>query len=345
MTSPGTSTRSGRSVAQHGLESLEHPRGLLAVAAGADAQHVVGLGHPELLEEHLRHRPVVVLAGVDDHVSPVGEAPPQRGDHRRGLDEVRPRADDVEQAHGGRQRSGGSSPRLTYPGGVTSAGPSNGDATARVRAWRDATHAAVCDVVEAWAHGTVVRATRHPSYYAFNLVRVEDDPAMSVEALVAFADQALAGLEHRRVDFDLVDAADPLRSAFEARGWESSRMVWMRHEAALPPGEPGIAVEEVPYDAVGELRAAWHREDFPDLDLGEYPAAAREVALSRGARVLAVSEDGAPVAFAQFEALGATAEITHVYVHPEYRGAGRGTAMTRAAIAAASDVERPLDRR
>ena len=52
--------------AQHRLEPLEHPGGLLAVAAGADAEHVVGLGHAELLEEDLRHRPVVVLAGVDD---------------------------------------------------------------------------------------------------------------------------------------------------------------------------------------------------------------------------------------------------------------------------------------
>ena len=63
-------------------------------------------------------------------------------------------------------------------------------------------HAAVCDVIEPWAHGTVVRATAYPSYYDFNLVRVEDDPAMSVEALVAFADEALAGLAHRRFDFD-----------------------------------------------------------------------------------------------------------------------------------------------
>ncbi len=61
-------------------------------------------------------------------------------------------------------------------------------------------------MLEPWAHGTVVRATRYPSYYDFNAVRVEEDPAMSVEALVAFADEALAGLEHRRVDFDLADA-------------------------------------------------------------------------------------------------------------------------------------------
>jgi hypothetical protein len=41
---------------------------------------------------------------------------------------------------------------------------------------------------------------------------------MSVDALVAFADEALAGLAHRRVDFDLVAAAEPLRAGFEATG-------------------------------------------------------------------------------------------------------------------------------
>ena len=99
-----------------------------------------------------------------------------------------------------------------------------------------------------------------------------------------------------------------------------------------------MPVEEVPYDAVHELRVAWHREDFPDQDPSAYHAQAREVALRRDVQVLAVRERGAPVAFAQLERDGAAAEITQVYVHPEHRGGGRGTAMTRAAIEAAGDV-------
>ena len=160
---------------------------------------------------------------------------------------------------------------------------------------------------------------------------------MSVEALVAFADEALAGLAHRRVDVDLVDVAEPLRAGFEAKGWTAQRLLWMRHEAPLPPG-PKVAVEEAPYDAVHDLRMAWYREDFPHQDPGGYHIHAREVALRRGALVLAVREGGVPVAFAQLERDGVGAEITHVYVHPNYRGAGRGTAMTRAAVEAASDV-------
>jgi ribosomal protein S18 acetylase RimI-like enzyme len=220
---------------------------------------------------------------------------------------------------------------------VTSADPPTDDVRARARAWRDGAHAAVCDVIEPWAHGTVVRATRHPSYYDFNAVRVEEDPAMGVDALVAFADEALAGLEHRRLDFDLVDVAEPLRPGFEAKGWKAIRLVWMRHESPPPPGAD-IAVQEVPYDAIHDLRVAWHEEESPDQDGSAYLAQAREVALGREVRVLAVHEAGAPIAFAQLEQDGAAAEITQVYVHPRYRGGGRGTAMTRAAIEAAGDV-------
>jgi ribosomal protein S18 acetylase RimI-like enzyme len=213
----------------------------------------------------------------------------------------------------------------------------SGDARERARAWRHATHAAVCDVVEPWAHGTVVRATRHPSYFDYNLVRVEDDPAMSVDELAAFADHALAGLAHRRFDFDDVEVAEALRPGFRALGYRTLRLVWMRHEAPAPPG-PQVAVDEVPYDAVHELRVAWYGEDSADHEAGAYHEQARAVAMSRGARVLAVHEGERPIAFAQLEHAGDAAEITQVYVHPDYRGGGRGTAMTRAAIDAAADV-------
>ena len=143
----------------------------------------------------------------------------------------------------------------------------NAESEARARAWRHSTHAAVCDVIEPWAHGTVVRATRYPSYFDYNLVRVEEDPGMSLEDLVAFADETLAGLAHRRFDFDDVAVGDALRPGFQAIGWRTSRLVWMCHEAQPPPG-PDIAVREVPYDAVHELRVAWHGEDSPDQSAG-----------------------------------------------------------------------------
>jgi hypothetical protein len=88
---------------QHRLESLQHPRDLLAMASRSDPQQVVGLGHPELLEEDLGHQPVVVLAGVDDRRWPLWKALAQRSDHRRHLHQVGPRSEYVKQAHGGRE--------------------------------------------------------------------------------------------------------------------------------------------------------------------------------------------------------------------------------------------------
>ena len=201
-----------------------------------------------------------------------------------------------------------------------------------------ARHAAICDVVEPWAHGTVVRATGYPSYWDFNVVRVEEDPGMSIEELVAFADQALAGLSHRRLDFEQISVAEPLRAGFEELGWKALRLLYMRQESSSPAGDD-VAVQEIPYDDVHDLRAAWYREDFPDQDPLDYHEQAREVADRLNAQVLAVVEGGVPVAFAQLDHGGGAAEITQVFVHPQERGRGLGTALTKAAIEAAGPVE------
>ena len=184
-------------------------------------------------------------------------------------------------------------------------------AAVSARAWVHAAQDAVCDVVEPWAHGTVVRATRYPSYWDFNVVRVEEESELS---------------------------AEPLRAEFRALGWLTERLVWMRHEGPAPSA-PEIPVEPVPYEAVDDLRVTWHGEDFPDHPLGDYLVHAREVALLRDAEVLAVLENDAPVAYALLTSDGRSTEIEQVYVGPDHRGRGLGTALTRAAISAAGDVE------
>ncbi len=210
-------------------------------------------------------------------------------------------------------------------------------ATARGLDWYHSRHAAICDRVESWAHGTVVRATEYPGYHDFNVVRVEGDPGLSVEEVARFADEALEGLSHRRLDFELISIAEPLRAGFEAIGWRSLRLVLMRHEAPAPSGE-AIAVEEVPYDSVHDLRVAWFQEESPDQDPGDYHRQAAEVAARLDVRVLAVVKDENPVAFAQLERNGDGAEITEVFVNSDERGRGLGTALTKAAIGAAGAV-------
>lgn len=208
----------------------------------------------------------------------------------------------------------------------------------RARAWVHDREAAVCDRAEPWAHGTVLRASRHPDYWDYNLVRVEEETEMSAEALAAVADAALADARHRRIDVEAPGTAARLRGDFNALGWTSLRLVLMLHEGPVPPGA-SAAVTAVPYDAVQALRVAWHQEDFPGLDPTRYLEQARDVALSREVQVLVTAgPDGAPTGYAQLERHGGAAEVGQVFVLPAHRGGGLGTALTRAAIAAAGDV-------
>jgi GNAT superfamily N-acetyltransferase len=209
---------------------------------------------------------------------------------------------------------------------------------ARALAWIRQSRESDCDRIEPWEHGTVLRASRYPQWYDLNVVRVEDDPGMSAAELIAFSDRALDGLDHRTISFEVAGAAEPRLADFAAAGWRVTRLIWMHHEGPRPHPE-GERVTEVPYDAVAGLRTAWHHEDFPGHDAAEFHAHAREVALARGTRVLAIVERGEPIGFAGLDPARDGIEIGAVYVLPAYRGAGRGTALTRAAIAAADGIE------
>ena len=126
---------------------------------------------------------------------------------------------------------------------------------------------------------------------------------MTVGELIAFTDDALAGLPHRRIDFEQISAGDEARAGFEALGWRTLRLLYLRHESPPPPG-PEIVVEQVPYDAVYGLRASWSHEDLPGQDPTAFIAEAREVAMRRDVQVLAVHEGGAPIAYTQIEREG-----------------------------------------
>ncbi len=207
----------------------------------------------------------------------------------------------------------------------------------RAREWRHGQHAAVCDVLESWEHGTVTRATRYPHYWDLNTVRVERDPGMEAAQLAALAEERLGDLAHRRVDVEQRDVADRLRPGFESLGWDAGALVWMLHTEPVPLGD-ALGVQEVEYDAVHHLREAWHYEDFPDTNYGDHAAESKEVALSRGVQVFAVLEDGVPVAYTQLERDGDDAEVGQLFVRADRRGGGMGTALTRAAIGAAGRV-------
>ncbi|HZB07115.1 MAG TPA: GNAT family N-acetyltransferase [Thermoleophilaceae bacterium] len=212
------------------------------------------------------------------------------------------------------------------------------DAASRARAWVHENQAAICDVIEPWEHGTVIRATRYPDYWDYNLVRVEEEAELSAGELVRVADRALSGLPHRRVGFEVESAGwEAIRPDLEALGWKVSRLVWMRHDGPGPPA-PGADIEQVAYDAVRHLRVEWFLEDFPDVDPKDFFEQEREISMVRNAQVFAAFEGGAPVGFSQLERGRGAAEVTSVFVLPDHRGRGLGTALTRAAIETGLDA-------
>jgi ribosomal protein S18 acetylase RimI-like enzyme len=205
-------------------------------------------------------------------------------------------------------------------------------AEAAARAWHHARQEAPCDAVTVWEHGTIVSAHRQPSFYFHNAVRVEDEPSLSAEELIAFADSALDGI-CRMIVFDRAAVAERVRPRMETLGWRTIQLVLMLHVLALPAARGGeLGVVQVAYDDVHALRARWHLEDFPGYDPEDYLAAKREIDLASECIVLAPLRDGAPIGFAELVRAGDGAEITQVYIAPEHRGRGLGTALTRAAI-------------
>jgi len=206
----------------------------------------------------------------------------------------------------------------------------------RALTWRAAELAQLCDLAQPWEYGTIWRASRYPKYWGYNLVRVERAPAMSAGELAEFAEEALAGLGHRRIDFDPEPGA--ARGELEALGWRAQRLVFMRHEHA-PALAASHQVEEVAYDATRELQIAWHAEEYPGHQLGDHLKEAVEVARLRQTRAFAVLEEGRPVGYSTLERIGNQAEVAAAYVTPKHRGNGIGTALTLAAIVAGRDSD------
>jgi GNAT superfamily N-acetyltransferase len=206
----------------------------------------------------------------------------------------------------------------------------------RALTWRAAELAQLCDLAQPWEYGTIWRASRYPKYWSYNLVRVEHAPAMSAGELAELANEALAGLQHRRIDFDPEPGA--VRGEFEALGWRTRRLVLMRHEHA-PELSASHHVEQVAYDATRELRIAWHAEEYPGHQLGDHLNEAVEVARLRQTRAFAVLEEDKPVGYSTLERIGNQAEVAAAYVRPERRGNGIGTALTLAAIASGRDYD------
>jgi GNAT superfamily N-acetyltransferase len=207
----------------------------------------------------------------------------------------------------------------------------------RAVAWRHGFHAAVCDRIEPWAHGTVVRAADVPSYFEYNLARVEGpDPGLSAEALAAAAEPHLEGLEHRRIEIEDAATGERVREGFEAMGWVAERLAFLHRElpAGARSGMHGAELRVEAFEASRPLRLAWQGEsiwdDPPDFFLIEESVAAR-----RATRCVVGYADGEPAGFSAFSVRGDAVEVELVFCLPERRNVGLGGDLVARALAEA----------
>jgi GNAT superfamily N-acetyltransferase len=217
----------------------------------------------------------------------------------------------------------------------------DGDARARAIAWRRSEHARICDVIEPHEYGTSVQCTFMPTFWFFNSLRVEGpDPGVSADALVHAADVVQGKLAHRLVEVEDEAAGARLRPAFEALGWATEALAWLRLEGVPAPGPE---LDEVPFPETRELRLEWAAQSVAPAD----PETARRfsehedrTAALRGSRALVARDGGGtPIGFVSFRREGDTAELEQVYVTDSRRGGGIGGALVTAAIHAAGAPE------
>src|SRR4051795_11749110 len=122
--------------------------------------------------------------------------------------------------------------------------PSQSEVASRALTWTRRRRDRLCDSVQPWEHGTVLRCSRYPDWYELNCVRVEQTPGMSAPELMDFADRALGGLSHRLICFEPAPAPMALRAQFHDAGWEVHPLIWMRYQGdGMPPGEPDRVLE------------------------------------------------------------------------------------------------------
>lgn len=203
------------------------------------------------------------------------------------------------------------------------------DLRAQAVACRHAQHDLICDRIEAWEYGTAVRASRYPTYYDFNCLRLEHGEP-DVPELLTIAEARQHDLLHRKIEVEDEALGDRLRPGFLDAGWRTYRLVWMVIDGE--PEAPAIEPEEVHFRDIRPLRAEWPN-DFTAHEIAAFAPVEEEVADRLRCRTFIARDDGGrPAAFVLFS--HAPNEVRMVFTSPAVRGRGLARALVGAAVRA-----------
>ena len=185
-------------------------------------------------------------------------------------------------------------------------------------------------------YGAALFADSLPRVWDVNLLRIERTDGADAAALAAEADrvQGEAGLAHRKIALLDEREGDRLADGFGELGWEVTRFLFMSHRHPTSR-EPGVAVSEVPREALLPLRERVARESpwaRGNEDVRQVLASADRIAATGEARHFAVLEKGAVASCADLYSDGRTAQIEDVATLPEARGRGYASAVVLTAL-------------
>ncbi|MEA2447640.1 MAG: hypothetical protein QOK47_1277 [Actinomycetota bacterium] len=193
---------------------------------------------------------------------------------------------------------------------------------------------------QGWRWGTACSHEGLPRVYDLNFLRLEEnDPAITVDALIAEADRVQERLGHREIWVEDEQLALELEPGFKDAGWKVNRHVIMAHKRPLDRDPDTSEVETVEEKQVWPSRAEFLRtyEWCRDDELVAQMHGAYRIWLSAGnGRDLAIQRDGRPVSFAMLWSQGDTAQIEDVATLEAYRNQG----MSRTVIAKALELAR-----
>ncbi|HEY0813624.1 MAG TPA: GNAT family N-acetyltransferase [Pseudonocardia sp.] len=183
------------------------------------------------------------------------------------------------------------------------------------------------------AGGVAIRTDPVPYSYQHNALLI--DTAVETDELIAEADRALDGLDHRAVQL-FGEALAATAADLAARGWEVGEQIGM---IARPTGSSTGRVEQLDLDALRPFWDVMWRADLPHAS-----DAARAQLSQRylreepvvDLRYLAVRENGEVVAAALLKIDGATAVLDALGTGEAHRGRGHGDALVTEALALAA---------
>jgi N-acetylglutamate synthase-like GNAT family acetyltransferase len=205
----------------------------------------------------------------------------------------------------------------------------------RIRALRDAADRRLCDAIEPFELGGVLRTPSLPDVYQLNALRLEHDAG--AEDVAAAADRLQADLAHRKAFTRLPVPGEHLLTEFAALGWSVERVAVMAWQDGDPRPRPGAA-RELDASEAARLRERFYRVTTRfrgERELRQLLDRDARVMRALAGREVGAPADGDPVAGCRLLAHSELAEVDFVETLEPERGAGLGRAVVLHAVALA----------